>query len=206
MQAARDRNVAGTIFRPTLIYGTGRDRSLAPIARFARRWRVLPLPVGARGLRQPVHAAVDDILDVLLHRLPCRVLRTETPLDVTLDALDNYDRVIHNKSDGQHESEHRQCVDRETEQRKEDERAHERDGHSEQRDERGSPVLQEKVNHKDHQRDRDDQGLENFLHPLRNRLRLVQRYGVVDIFWEALFHLRHQLAPACHGLNGVRAR
>ena len=45
-----------TLLRPTLIYGAGTDRSLAPIARFARRYRVLPIPIGARGLRQPVHA------------------------------------------------------------------------------------------------------------------------------------------------------
>ncbi len=56
MQIARARRADCTIFRPTLIYGTGRDRSLAPIARFARRWRVLPIP-SASGLRQPVHAA-----------------------------------------------------------------------------------------------------------------------------------------------------
>jgi nucleoside-diphosphate-sugar epimerase len=53
--AARD--MACTIFRPTLIYGTGADRSLAPIARFAKRWHILPIPLGASGLRQPVHAA-----------------------------------------------------------------------------------------------------------------------------------------------------
>lgn len=57
MQAARERGADCTILRPTLIYGGGRDRSLAPIARFARRWRVLPVPQGATGLRQPVHAA-----------------------------------------------------------------------------------------------------------------------------------------------------
>lgn len=57
MQSARERGAECTILRPTLIYGTGRDRSLAPIARFARRWRVLPVPYGASGLRQPVHAA-----------------------------------------------------------------------------------------------------------------------------------------------------
>ncbi|MBS0516865.1 MAG: hypothetical protein JSS16_15510 [Proteobacteria bacterium] len=57
LQAARGRGIGCTILRPTLIYGTGRDRSLAPIARFARRWRVLPVPCGASGLRQPVHAA-----------------------------------------------------------------------------------------------------------------------------------------------------
>ncbi len=55
--AAHTRGIAATVLRPTLIYGTGRDRSLAPIARMARRWRILPIPRGATGLRQPVHAA-----------------------------------------------------------------------------------------------------------------------------------------------------
>jgi nucleoside-diphosphate-sugar epimerase len=52
-----ERNIELTVFRPTLIYGAGIDRSLAPIARFMRRWRVAPIPFGATGLRQPVHAA-----------------------------------------------------------------------------------------------------------------------------------------------------
>lgn len=56
MGIAAERRIACTLFRPTLIYGAGSDRSLAPIARFARRWRILPVPLGARGLRQPVHA------------------------------------------------------------------------------------------------------------------------------------------------------
>lgn len=56
MATADERGAACTLFRPTLIYGAGTDRSLAPIARFARRWRLLPLPLGAAGLRQPVHA------------------------------------------------------------------------------------------------------------------------------------------------------
>lgn len=55
--AAIARDVAWTIFRPTLIYGAGIDKTLAPLARFARCWRVLPVPYGASGLRQPVHAA-----------------------------------------------------------------------------------------------------------------------------------------------------
>ncbi len=50
---------AWTLFRPTLIYGAGIDRSLTPIARFAQRWRVFPRVFGASGLRQPVHA--DDL-------------------------------------------------------------------------------------------------------------------------------------------------
>ena len=57
LQAAQTRTIACTVFRPTLIYGSGRERSLARIARLALRWRVLPIPYGADGLRQPVHAA-----------------------------------------------------------------------------------------------------------------------------------------------------
>jgi nucleoside-diphosphate-sugar epimerase len=56
MGTAAERGFVCTVFRPTLIYGAGTDRSLAPIARFARRWRMLPVPFGASGLRQPVHA------------------------------------------------------------------------------------------------------------------------------------------------------
>ncbi|HXD82990.1 MAG TPA: NAD-dependent epimerase/dehydratase family protein [Rudaea sp.] len=55
--AAAARGIDCTILRPTLIYGAGIDRTLAPLARFARRWRVLPIPFAASGLRQPVHAA-----------------------------------------------------------------------------------------------------------------------------------------------------
>lgn len=57
LNTCSDHNIACTLFRPTLIYGAGTDRSLAPIARFANRWHFLPIPVGASGLRQPVHAA-----------------------------------------------------------------------------------------------------------------------------------------------------
>jgi nucleoside-diphosphate-sugar epimerase len=47
-----------TLFRPTLVYGAGMDRSITPIVQAAIRRRVFPLP-SARGQRQPVHA--DDI-------------------------------------------------------------------------------------------------------------------------------------------------
>lgn len=56
---ARKRGIEATILRPTLVYGNGLDRSLTPMLALARRWRVLPLPTRAAGLRQPVH--VDDV-------------------------------------------------------------------------------------------------------------------------------------------------
>ena len=56
LRLAAERGCQVTLLRPTLIYGTGTDRSLARIALFARRWHLLPVPIGASGLRQPVHA------------------------------------------------------------------------------------------------------------------------------------------------------
>ncbi|MGO4702236.1 SDR family oxidoreductase [Dyella sp. 2RAB6] len=60
------RGCAWTVFRPTLVYGAGLDKSLTPIARRALRTRVFPLPAG-RGQRQPVHA--DDIAQAVLAAL-----------------------------------------------------------------------------------------------------------------------------------------
>jgi nucleoside-diphosphate-sugar epimerase len=51
------RHIAVTIFRPTMIYGAGIDRSLALIARKVKRQHWIPFVPGMTGLRQPVHAA-----------------------------------------------------------------------------------------------------------------------------------------------------
>lgn len=50
---------AATLLRPTLVYGAGRDQTLARIAAMARRLGCFVLPRGAGGKRQPVH--VDDL-------------------------------------------------------------------------------------------------------------------------------------------------
>lgn len=46
-----------TLFRPTLIYGCGRDGNITFIANWVRRFGFFPLFAEGRGLRQPVHAA-----------------------------------------------------------------------------------------------------------------------------------------------------
>jgi nucleoside-diphosphate-sugar epimerase len=53
------RGMTWTLLRPTLIYGSGRDRNVTSIARFARRFGCFAVAGGGRGLRQPVHA--DDL-------------------------------------------------------------------------------------------------------------------------------------------------
>lgn len=57
--ACAARGAALAVLRPTLVYGRARDQNLSRLVRLARRWRCLPLPANARGLRQPVHA--DDV-------------------------------------------------------------------------------------------------------------------------------------------------
>ena len=53
---AKNRGVEWVILRPTLIYGLGRDKNIAEIARFIRRFTFFPLFGKAKGLRQPIHA------------------------------------------------------------------------------------------------------------------------------------------------------
>lgn len=62
--AAGARGAHATLLRPTLVYGSGRDRNLSRIAQLARRSGVFVLPANARGLRQPVH--VDDLAEAAL--------------------------------------------------------------------------------------------------------------------------------------------
>jgi uncharacterized protein YbjT (DUF2867 family) len=61
------RNVEWVILRPTLIYGLGRDKNIAEIARFIRRFKFFPLFGRADGLRQPVHA--EDVAAACLSAL-----------------------------------------------------------------------------------------------------------------------------------------
>lgn len=56
--------IAWTLFRPTLIYGCGRDQNVTFIARFIQRWGFFPVFGAALGLRQPVHA--DDLAQACL--------------------------------------------------------------------------------------------------------------------------------------------
>lgn len=47
------------ILRPTLIYGHGRDKNVAEIIQFIRRFRFFPILGSGQGMRQPIH--VEDV-------------------------------------------------------------------------------------------------------------------------------------------------
>lgn len=55
-ETAAARGAAVTVLRPTLVYGSARDRNLSRIAQVAQRFGRIVLPRDATGLRQPVHA------------------------------------------------------------------------------------------------------------------------------------------------------
>lgn len=57
MALSAELGIQTTMLRPTLIYGSGRDRTLDRIAALSRRWGFFVLPRRAIGLRQPVHVA-----------------------------------------------------------------------------------------------------------------------------------------------------
>ena len=52
----RERDIALSLLRPTLIYGCGMDQNVSRLARLIRRFHFLPVAGKAAGLRQPVHA------------------------------------------------------------------------------------------------------------------------------------------------------
>ncbi len=60
-----------TILRPTMLYGVGRDGTIAVMQRFVRRYYCLPLPAQSAGLRQPVHVA--DVASAIVLALESQV-------------------------------------------------------------------------------------------------------------------------------------
>ena len=64
---AESRGIGLVILRPTLIYGQGRDKNIAEIARFVRRFGFFLVFGKALGLRQPIHA--EDVAGACLAAL-----------------------------------------------------------------------------------------------------------------------------------------
>jgi uncharacterized protein YbjT (DUF2867 family) len=65
--ALRDSPLAWTIVRPSMIYGTPRDRNLVRVLRWLQRCPVVPAPLGGVTPQQPVH--VDDLVSAILASL-----------------------------------------------------------------------------------------------------------------------------------------
>jgi nucleoside-diphosphate-sugar epimerase len=66
-QWAKENDIEWIILRPTLIYGLGRDKNIAEITHFIKKFGFFPLFGKALGLRQPVHA--EDVADACISAL-----------------------------------------------------------------------------------------------------------------------------------------
>lgn len=60
-------NIPWTLLRPTMVYGAQRDKNVAAIAQFIRRFGFFPIASPGRGLRQPVH--VEDLASAAVHAI-----------------------------------------------------------------------------------------------------------------------------------------
>ena len=75
-----------------------------------------------------------------------------------MHSLDDHNGIVHHNGNSQQQGRQRQQVDRESEYRQEEERTYQRHWHGNQRNQRRAPVLQEDVNHDEHQYQREEQG------------------------------------------------
>jgi len=69
-QACQQRKIDWTIFRPTLIYGCGKDKNISFIAHMMKKYRIFPIVGKASGLRQPVHSK--DLAWACVQALQCQ--------------------------------------------------------------------------------------------------------------------------------------
>lgn len=60
----RESGLDWTIIRPTMIYGSSRDRNMSRLLKHLRRWRIAPVPGRGDALQQPVH--VDDVASAIV--------------------------------------------------------------------------------------------------------------------------------------------
>lgn len=65
--ALRNSPLSFTILRPSMIYGTPRDRNMIRLLRWIQRWPWVPAPLGGITPQQPVH--VDDLVQAIIASL-----------------------------------------------------------------------------------------------------------------------------------------
>lgn len=60
-----DSSLKYTIIRPTMIYGTEKDRNMVRLIKFIKRYPALPVAGNGASLQQPIY--VDDLVDAILN-------------------------------------------------------------------------------------------------------------------------------------------
>ena len=135
----------------------------------------------------------------------CLMGRLVTCIKALLNSLDYYNRVIYHRTDNQHKGKQRKQVDRESCRLHKGKRTDKRHDDAYRRNECGAEVLQEKVNHYQHQQDGDNQCLDNLVHRCKEEV-----VGIVErqnryILRKGLLYLLQQFVDVLINLRGIRA-
>ncbi len=94
--ALRDSPLAFTILRPSMIYGTPRDRNMVRLLRWIQRWPWVPAPLGGITPQQPVQ--VDDLVQAIMASL-ARPIAARREYDVGGPEPIALSEVIHTAAD-----------------------------------------------------------------------------------------------------------
>ena len=148
----------------------------------------------------------DDGTSHLLHGLASGLDRRFAQGDVALDVFHHHDGVVHHDTDGQHQAEQRQGVEREAEHVHDREGADQRYRHGSQGDDRGAPGLQEQHDHQHHQHHGFEQGVHHRLDGAADEDGRVIHHFVVHALREGLLQLGHAPAYRVGNLDGIGAR
>ena len=142
----------------------------------------------------------------LFHGLERRLLRRQAFLDVAFHRLHHDDGVVHDQSDGQHQAEERQGVDRESEQGKDGKGADEGDRNGKGRNERRPPSLKEDEDHEDDEGQRFKKRFDDLADSFVDGSCRVEGNGIVEVGREPFLGLLHHLPDALDRGKGIRAR
>jgi uncharacterized protein YbjT (DUF2867 family) len=74
--AIEDSGLPYTIIRPTMIFGTARDRNISRLINYLCRWPVLPVLGNGQSLQQPVH--VEDVATAIVAALDAEAAVQQT--------------------------------------------------------------------------------------------------------------------------------
>ena len=147
----------------------------------------------------------DDRPGHFCHRFQRGFARLESLRDETLDVFHDDDSIIHHDTDGEHEAEQREIIQRETKHLHHRERTDQRHGHGQQRNERRAPRLQEHDDHDDDEENRFNQRMQHRLDGRADELRRIVVHAVVHAGRESFLHLQHHAIDVIRRVQCVAA-
>ncbi len=132
-------------------------------------------------------------------------LRRHALSEIAFDVLDHDDRVIDDDTDGQHQSEQRQRIERDADGTHHEKRTDQRDGYSDDRNDRRAPCLQKHDHHDHDEQNRLDQRLNDRVDRVLNEFRRIVDDRVPDTRGKICAQFFHLGLHRVGGRQRVRA-